>query len=109
MKANLSGSSLSLYVGGVLEVSATDSTYSSGKIGFTATNGIGELGNVVVTSITSAQVKSQATSSTGASNSTGWWQTYYGVWQSYYASMGSYYTFTAMQNWLNAYYSRWDY
>ena len=93
VKANLSGSSLSLYVGGVLEVSATDSTYSSGKIGFTATDGIGELGNVVVTSITSAQVKSQATSSTGASNSTGWWQTYYGVWQSYYASMGSYYTF----------------
>ena len=65
VKANLSGSSLSLYVGGVLEVSATDSTYSSGKIGFTATDGIGELGNVVVTSITSAQVKSQAASSTG--------------------------------------------
>jgi hypothetical protein len=51
VRADLSGSSLKLYVGGVLEVSTTDSTLASGKIGFTATNAQAWLDNVVVTSL----------------------------------------------------------
>jgi hypothetical protein len=53
--ANLSGTSLSLYVDGALEVSTTDASYSHGKIGFSATNALAELGNVVVTSLGGAQ------------------------------------------------------
>ncbi len=53
--ANVSGSSLSLYVNGALEVSTTDSTYSSGKIGFSATNALAQLGSVVVTSLAGGQ------------------------------------------------------
>jgi pectate lyase len=52
VQVNLSGNSLSLYVGGVLQVSATDSKYASGKIGFTGTWAVGTLDNVTVTSLT---------------------------------------------------------
>jgi hypothetical protein len=51
VRADLSGNWLKLYVGGVLEVSTTDSTFASGKIGFTATNAQAWLDNVVVTSL----------------------------------------------------------
>ena len=34
VRADLNGSALKLYVGGVLMVSTTDSTFTSGKIGF---------------------------------------------------------------------------
>jgi len=51
VQANLYGSSLSLYVNGVRQVSVTDSTYSSGKIGFSATYAQATLGNVVVTAL----------------------------------------------------------
>jgi subtilase family serine protease len=51
VRADLSGNSLKLYVGGVLEVSTTDSTYASGRIGFSGTNALAYLGDVVVTSL----------------------------------------------------------
>ncbi len=53
VQANLSGSSLSLSVNGTVVTSVTDSTFSKGQIGFTATNAIAYLDNVVVTSIIS--------------------------------------------------------
>jgi hypothetical protein len=74
--ANLSGSSLKLYVGGVLEVSTTDSSYANGKIGFSATNAVAELGNVLVTSLGSSQsVVHHATVSAAQTTS---WQNSYG-------------------------------
>ncbi len=61
VRADLSGSSLKLYVGGVLEVSTTDSTFASGKIGFTATNALAWLDDVTVTSLpASAQASGNA-------------------------------------------------
>jgi hypothetical protein len=51
VRADLSGSSLKLYVGGVLQVSATDSTYASGKIGFSSTWAFGTLDDVTVTAL----------------------------------------------------------
>jgi len=61
--ADLNGSSLKLYVGGVLQVSATDSTFASGKIGFTATNATALLDDVVVTAITTQTAMTQQTQS----------------------------------------------
>ncbi len=60
VRADLSGSSLKLYVGGVLEVSTTDSTYASGKIGFSTTSAYAWLDNVVVTSLTSPATATHA-------------------------------------------------
>ncbi len=51
----MNGSSLQLYVGGVLEVSTTNSAYASGKIGFSSTNALAWLDNVVVTSLSGSQ------------------------------------------------------
>jgi hypothetical protein len=49
VRADLNGSSLKLYVGGVLQVSTTDATFASGKIGFSATNALALLDDVTVT------------------------------------------------------------
>jgi hypothetical protein len=49
VRADVNGSSLALYVNGVLQVSTNDSTYASGKIGFSATWDQGMLGDVTVT------------------------------------------------------------
>ena len=51
VRADLSGNSLKLYVSGVLQVSTTDSTYTSGKIGFSATSALALLDDVVVTTL----------------------------------------------------------
>ncbi len=51
VRAEVNGSSLKLYVNGVLQVSTTDATYASGKIGFSATNATAELDDVVVTQL----------------------------------------------------------
>jgi hypothetical protein len=72
VQANLYGSHLSLYVNGVLEVSVNDSTYASGKIGFSTTFATALLGNVVVTALngplTSRQVVGGGSSSLPAAN-----------------------------------------
>ncbi len=82
VSANLSGSSLSLYVNGALEVSTTDSSYASGKIGFSATDALAQLGSVVVTSLASGQSVKHATvvhtAFAGAQTQS---------WSSYYASL----------------------
>jgi len=59
VRADLNGSSLKLFVNGVLQVSTTDSTFATGKIGFTATNATAELDNVVVTQLSGTQVVRQ--------------------------------------------------
>jgi hypothetical protein len=78
VRADVSGTSLKLSVGGVLEVSTTDSSYSSGKIGFSATNAIAELGNVVVTSLSGSQHVVHHATVSGAHPMS---------WQSYYSSL----------------------
>jgi subtilase family serine protease len=69
--ANVNGTSLSLYVDGTLEASTTDSSYTSGKIGFSATNAVAELGNVVVTSLGGAQAIGH-TAAVSAAQTTSW-------------------------------------
>jgi subtilase family serine protease len=72
VRADLSGSSLKLYVGGVLEVSTTDSTFASGKIGFSATNALAYLDNVTVTTLpgsTAATAASAAAKPAAAASS----------------------------------------
>ncbi|HKI34842.1 MAG TPA: hypothetical protein VKA46_23495 [Gemmataceae bacterium] len=54
VRADLNGSALKLYVGGILEVATTDATYASGQIGFTATNAVALLDDVVVTGLAGA-------------------------------------------------------
>jgi hypothetical protein len=54
VRADLNGSSLKLYVGGVLQVSTTDATFASGQIGFSATNALALLDDVTVTVTASA-------------------------------------------------------
>jgi subtilase family serine protease len=51
VQANLFGSTLSLYVNGVLQVSVTDSKYANGQIGFTGTWAVATLGNVSVNAL----------------------------------------------------------
>jgi len=63
VQANLSGNSLKLFVGGVLVVSTTDTSYASGKIGFSGTDAVAELGNVVVTQLNGGQALGHSTSS----------------------------------------------
>ena len=67
VRADLNGNSLKLYVGGVLEVSTTDSTYASGKIGFSGTDALALLGNVVVTTPVSTTTTSSAHPATNQS------------------------------------------
>ena len=69
VRADLNGNSLKLYVGGVLMVSATDSTYSHGKIGFTGTNAIADLGNVLVTTPVSAMTSRTVAKTSAVQNS----------------------------------------
>ena len=59
VRADVNGSSLKLYVGGVLVAAATDATFTYGKIGFSATNASGELDNVVVTQLGSGLARTQ--------------------------------------------------
>jgi hypothetical protein len=47
---NLSGSSLSLYINDVLQLTATDSTFTSGKVGFSVVNASAEFDDIVVVS-----------------------------------------------------------
>lgn len=96
VQANLSGSSLSLDVNNTLVASATDGTFSHGMIGFTATEGAGLLGNVLVSSLSGpnvlkapaggAQVLAGIGNSTASSNNstlisefTSWVSNYQGV------------------------------
>jgi subtilase family serine protease len=83
VRADLSGNSLALYVNGVLQVSTTDSTYASGKIGFSATWASGLLGNVTVTAATgpaTAQVPRLALAdSLQPASSPGSWQPHQAV------------------------------
>jgi hypothetical protein len=66
-RADLNGHSLKLYVGGVLEVSTTDSTYANGQIGFSATNALAYLDDVVVTLTSSASAMAHGNNSSIAS------------------------------------------
>lgn len=50
LKLEVNGSSLSLSVNGNPELTATDSTFATGKIGFTMVNASGEIDDVVVSS-----------------------------------------------------------
>jgi len=87
--AVVNGTSLQLYVNGVQEVATTDSSYTHGMIGFSGTDAIADLGNVIVTTVSAAQAQKQnkialasvqfhpaATQSSTASFSQGW----YGGW-----------------------------
>ncbi len=100
--AVVSGTSLKLYVNGVLEVSTTDSSYSHGMIGFTATDAIADLGNVLVTTVsasqaqkqnrsaaTSVQVNAANSSSTFSQSPAGYSQ---GSWQNVSASFASFFS-----------------
>jgi hypothetical protein len=49
VRADMYGSSLALYVNGILQVAVTDSTYASGRIGFSSTYDTGTIDDVVVT------------------------------------------------------------
>jgi subtilase family serine protease len=66
VRADLSGNSLKLYVGGVLQVSTTDATYASGRIGFSATNALALLDNVTVTLSSSAATAAHSTANSMA-------------------------------------------
>jgi subtilase family serine protease len=70
VNAVLNGTSLKLYVNGVLQVSTTDSTYGSGKIGFTATNATAELDNVIVTLNSGSQASQALATGSGGKHST---------------------------------------
>jgi hypothetical protein len=66
VRADMNGSSLSLYVNGVLETTATDSTYFSGQIGFSAVNAAGTLDNVTVTALNGGATRSAGGTSSGS-------------------------------------------
>ena len=68
VRADLVGGSLKLYANGALQVSTTDATYTSGKIGFTATNAIAEIDDVVVTKLTAPAVVPAASSAAQAAS-----------------------------------------
>jgi hypothetical protein len=67
VRADLNGSSLALSVNGVLQVTATDSTFTSGKIGFSATMAVATLDNVTVTALSSAAKAASQRQASGAS------------------------------------------
>jgi hypothetical protein len=71
VQANVDASSLSLSVNGVLQVATTDSTYASGKIGFTSTYAYGTLENVTVTALSSPNLVLGSTGGTGTTRGTG--------------------------------------
>jgi hypothetical protein len=71
VRADLNGSSLSLYVNGVLEATTTDSSYVNGQIGFSAVNAAGTLDNVMVTALSGGATRSAGGASGSGSTRTG--------------------------------------
>jgi hypothetical protein len=64
VRADVQGSNLTLSVDGVVQVTATDSTYTQGKIGFSATWAVGTLDDVTVTALSGTNGRhAQATAS----------------------------------------------